>query len=68
MVDVIRRSSIRAEMKFQFFRSSDPAAGGWNLGTRLELLRQVFSKYRCQLRSRQTFTKSASIRYTAGIY
>ena len=35
MVDVIRRSS-RAEMKFQFFRSSDPAAGGWNLGTRLE--------------------------------
>ena len=33
MVDVIRRSS-RAEIIFH--RSSDPAAGGWNLGTRLE--------------------------------
>ena len=32
---VSRRSS-RAEIIFQFFRSSDPAAGGWNLGTRLE--------------------------------
>ena len=30
--DVIIRSS-RAEI---VFRSSDPAAGGWNLGTRLE--------------------------------
>ena len=29
MVDVSRRSS-RAESVFQFFRSSDPAAGGWN--------------------------------------